>query len=416
MYIALTRSTQTLTVLHTSPLPEVLTNRENTPQEPSAETDSGADPGDVPEIGADIRVRVVGPGPGGRYKVKAISPQTGRPLVLTVRHGSTPPRPGEELDCWVFANETGQSVLTADGRGRMHVSPKMTHRYMAALGVLDDLVTGDDDVLDDARARLSDLQGMANRILRRDQADWVDVYRVLSSPDRQRLGVLRDLASRANRALKDGTLDTGRLRTELAESGWAVALADAQQTLRARLTDTKAPDHSTEPDAHRPGHSEQKEAESVTTVEDAPAVPAVTTKDEFLAALETLAASDRTCRKHEAVRHALKSELLWVDLQPTDSDTVDVLCTVGGVPFLYEVLGAGRSAYAELRSGATRLLEINHTLSTPAARLHLVLCEPPAEAWAAETVREAFGIHVLWRTREGWGGDDPDTALGTPQE
>lgn len=416
LYIALTRSTQTLTVLHTSPLPEVLTNRENTPQEPSAETNADANPGHVPEIGADIRVRVVGPGPGGRYKVKAIRPHTGRPLVLTVRHGSTPPRRGEELDCWVFANETGQSVLTADGRGRMPVSPRMAQRYMDALGVLDALVTGDDGVLDDARARLSDLHGMANRILRRDQADWVDVYRVLRSPDRQRLGVLRDLASRTNRALKDGTLDTGRLGTELAESGWSAALADAQQTLRARLADTKIPDHSTEPDAHQPGHSEQKEAEPVTTVDNAPAVPAVTTKDDFLAGLETLAASDRTCKKHEAVRHALKSELLWVDLQPTDSDIVDVLCTVGGVPFLYEVLGAGRSAYAELRSGATRLLEINHTLSTPAARLHLVLCEPPAEAWAAETVREAFGIHVLWRTRDGWGGDDPDTALSTQQE
>lgn len=153
----------------------------------------------------------------------------------------------------------------------------------------------------------------------------------------------------------------------------------------------------------------------MTTVEEAPAVPAVTTKDDFLAALETLAASDRTCKKHEAVRHALKSELLWADLQPTDSETVDVLCTVGDGLFVYEVLGAGRSAYAELRSGATRLLEINHTLSTPADRLHMVLCEPPAEAWAAETVREAFGIHVLWRTRDGWGGDDPYTALGSHQ-
>ncbi|WLQ68637.1 HelD family protein [Streptomyces glycanivorans] len=415
LYIALTRSTQSLTVLHTSPLPEVLTNRENAPQEPSAGTGSGTDPGDVPEIGADIRVRVIGPGPGGRYKVKAISPRTDRPLVLTVRHGTTPPRPGEELDCWVFANESGQSVLTADERGRMPVSPKMAQRYTAALGVLDDLVAGDDDVLGDARARLSDLQSMANRILRRDQADWVDVYRVLNSPDRQRLGILRDLATRTNRALKDGTLDSGRLRTELADSDWAVALADAQQTLRARLTGATTPDHSSEPDAHQPDPSEQKEAEPVTTVEEAPAVPAVTTKDDFLAALETLAASDRTCKKHEAVRHALKSELLWADLQPTDSETVDVLCTVGDGLFVYEVLGAGRSAYAELRSGATRLLEVNHTLSTPADRLHMVLCEPPAEAWAAETVREAFGIHVLWRTRDGWGGDDPYTALGSHQ-
>ncbi|MFH9614033.1 HelD family protein [Streptomyces pratensis] len=440
LYIALTRSTQSLTVLHTSPLPDVLTNRDTAPRVPSAgtgaagvdaddvpgagavaDTDdvpgtrSAVDADDVPGIGADIRVRVIGPGPGGRYKVQALSPETDRPLALTVRHGSTPPRPGDELDCWVFANETGQSVLTADRRGRLPISPKMGQRYTAALGVLDDLVAGDEGATADARTRLSELQGMANRILRRDSADWVEVYRVLGSPDRQRLGTLRDLASRTNRALKDGTPETGRLQDELAESGWALALAGAQQRLRTRLADAAALDNATEPAAHQPERSEQKETELVTTVEEAPAVPAVTTKEGFLRALETSATADRICKKHEAVRHALKSELLWADLQPTDSVTVDVICTVGESLFVYEVLGVGRSAYADLRSGATRLLEINHTLRTPADRLYLVLCEPPAEDWAADTVREAFGVHVLWRTAGSWGGEDPDTALGRRQ-
>ncbi|WP_405659723.1 AAA family ATPase [Streptomyces sp. NBC_01166] len=416
LYIALTRSTQSLTVLHTSPLPDVLTETDPGHQDaPSAETGSGTDRGDVPEIGADIRVRVLGPGPGGRYKVQALSPETDRPLALTVRHGSTPPRPGDELDCWVFANETGQSVLTTDSRGRLPISTKMAQRYLAALGVLEDLIAGDEVVVADARARLSELQGIVNRILRRDSPDWVDVYRVLGSPDRQRLGVLRDLASRTNRALKDSTLETARLRSELAESGWAVALAEAQKTLRTRLADAVTLDNTTEPAAHQPEHADQKEAELVTTVEEAPAVPAVTSKEGFLRALEASAAVDRTCKKHEAVRHALKSELLWADLQPNDSEAVDVLCTVGDGLYVYEVLGVGHSAYEDLRSGATRLLEINHTLHTPADRLHLVLCEPPAEDWAAETVREVFGVHVLWRTRGGWGGDDSDAAFGRPQ-
>ncbi|MEU1212489.1 AAA family ATPase [Streptomyces sp. NPDC005790] len=428
LYIALTRSTQSLTVLHTSPLPEVLTHTDTGPAVPALEipapgvlsaeagTDSGTDdPGDVPEIGADVRVRVIGPGPGGRYKVRALSLQTDRPLALTVRHGSTPPRPGDELDCWVFANETGQSVLTADSRGRLPVSPKMAQRYTAALSVLDDLVADGEGFMEDARARLSELQGMANRILRRDSADWVDVYRVLGSPDRQSLGLLRDLAARTNRALKDSSLDTGRLRAELAESGWAVALAEAQRTLRTRLADAGAPDDVTEPGAHQPERTEQKEIEPVPTVEEAPAVPAVTTKEGLLRVLETAAAADRTCKKHEAVRHALKSELLWADLQPADSAAVDVQCTVGGDLFVYEVLGAGRAAYEDLRSGATRLLEINHTLQTPADRLHLVLCEPPAEEWAADAVREVFDVHVLWRTPGSWGGDDPDTALDRRQ-
>ncbi|MFJ9055322.1 HelD family protein [Streptomyces sp. NPDC102409] len=417
LYIALTRSTQSLTVLHTSPLPEVLTHPDAVPHVPAEETAPGTDLGDVLEIGAGIRVRVIGPGPGGRYKVKALSPATDRPLALTVRHGSTPPRPGDELDCWVFANETGQSVLTADTRGRLPISPRMAQRYTTAVDVLDDLATGGEGASEDARARLSDLQGMANRILRRDQADWVDVYRVLGSPDRQRLGILRDLAARTNRALKDSTLDTGRLRAELVESGWAAALTEAQQTLRARLADAEALDDPTapEPTALRPDHPEQKEAEPVTTVEEAPVVQAVTTKDDFLLALAASAAADRTCKKHEAVRHALKSELLWADLQPTDSEAADVVCAVDDGLFLYEVLGAGRSAYEELRAGATRLLEINHTLHTKADRLYLVLCAAPAEEWAASTVREVFGVHVLWRTPGNWGGDDPDTALGRPQ-
>ncbi|MGY3680554.1 AAA family ATPase [Streptomyces sp. TE33382] len=413
LYIALTRSTQSLTVLHTSPLPEILTHTDGTGEPSSAGPESGAAPGDVPEIGTDIRVRVLGPGPGGRYKVKALSTDAARPLVLTVRHGSAPPRPGDELDCWVFANETNQSVLTADQRGRLPISPRMAERYVAALTVLGELLTPGADIPPDARGRLSELQGMANRVLRRDQADWVDVRRVLGAPDRHRLGVLRDLAAGANRALKDGTPDIGRLRDELADSGWAPALHAAQQTLRTRLATPPSPSPEPAP-APAPAipaqQPEPKETIPVTTAAEAPASPPATTRAGFLRALETAAATDRTCKKHEALRHALKSALLWSDIQPSDSEIVDVSCVTEQGLSLYEVLGAGRSTYQDLRSGATRLLEINHTLPTPATTLYLVLCEQPAEDWSADTVRDIFGVRVLWRTPEGWGGQEAETA------
>ncbi|MFI0220642.1 HelD family protein [Streptomyces lydicus] len=415
LYIALTRSTQSLTVLHASALPEILTNTDSTLAPPPTETGADTARHDVPEIGTDIRVRVLGPGPGGRFKVKALNAEADRPLVLTVRHGSALPRPGEELDCWVFANETNQSVLTADQRGRKPISTRMAQRYVAALGVLDEMVTDDRDVPQDARNRLSDLQGMANRILRRDQADWVDVRRVLGCPDRHRLGVLRDLATGASRALKDDTLDVHRLRDELTNSGWAQVLNEAAATLRARLANEAGTDSESTP-AATPHQPNQKKAEPVTTVEDVPTAPAVTTKEAFLRALETVAAADRTCRKHEAVRHALKSALLWADLQPTDSTIVDVSCVTDGGLFVYEVLGAGCSSYADLRSGATRLLEINHTLPTAADSLFLVLSEPPAEDWSTDTLREVFSVHVLWRTPDSWGGDDTESALGLRQK
>ncbi|MFJ8991607.1 ATP-binding domain-containing protein [Streptomyces sp. NPDC102279] len=413
LYVALTRSTQSLTVLHTSPLPESLTNTDGTIDQAPIEAEPRMAGGDVPEIGADIRVRVIGLGPGGRYQVKALSPVVGSPLVLTVRHGSAPPRPGDELDCWVFAHETSHCVLTTDQRGRQPISFRMAQRYVAALGVLDELISGDGTVPEDARERLSELKGMANRVLRRDQADWVDVRRVLGSPDRHRLGVLRDLATGANRVLKDSTLNVSRLQAELTESTWAQALTEAQETLRTRLAAQAEPDSESAPATPAP-QPEQKETAPVTTADKAPAAPASTTEKGFLDALETSAAADRTCKKHEAVRHALKSALLWSDIQPTDSEIVDVSCVTDRGVLLYEVLGAGRCTYQDLRSGATRLLEINHTLTTPATGLYLVLCEPPAEDWSADTVRDVFNVHVLWRSPGGWGGQETETALGSP--
>ncbi|MFD8262861.1 HelD family protein [Streptomyces griseoluteus] len=423
LYIALTRSTQTLTVLHTAPLPEALTNTAPSPAPAGIPSSSPAEgrPNDeaaVPEVGTDVRVKVVGPGPGGRYKVTALAPALDRPMMLTVRHGSAPPHTGDELDCWVFANETTQTVLTTDQRGRMPISPTMAPRYIAALGVLDELVSVTNGEPQDARARLSELKGMANRILRRDQADWVDVRRVLGSPDRQRLSLLRDLAAGTHRALKDGTLDIAALRDRLTGSGWADALLEARDTLRARTdhaTPTapeKAP--STAPAPER--QPEQKETEPVPTSGTAATTPATTSEtveqSTLLQALEAWATADRTCKKHEAVRHALKAALLWADLEPVDSPVVDVGCDTDQGLHLYEVLGAGRSAYQDLREGATRLLEIKHTLHAQATGLYLVLCEPPAEDWAAEAARDIFTVHVIWRTPDGWGGEVVGTALG----
>ncbi|MGW9381554.1 ATP-binding domain-containing protein [Streptomyces albidoflavus] len=415
LYVALTRSTQSLTVLHTAALPAALTGSGSAEDTVApAAGPQGGEAERLPRIGTDVRVEVVGRAPGGRYKVKPLSPALDRPLVLNVRHGSVPPRRGETLDCWVFANETAQTVLTADQRGRSPVSERMAGRYLAALAVLGELAGGDGAVaVSEARGRLSELQGMANRILRRDQADWVDVLHLFGDPDRERLGVLRDLAATANRALKEGTFDSGRLAEALDASGWAGPLAEARRQLQERFgTETKP--NGDDAAALAPTPPDQKEETQMTTADTTAATPAATTKDGFLRALEAAAEADRGCRKHEAVRHALKSSLLWADLQPADSAVVDVSCVTQHGLFLYEALGAGRSTYADLRSGATRLLEINHTLPAPADGLYLALSEPPAEDWSVDTIREVFRVNVIWRSPNGWGGENAETAFGHP--
>ncbi|WP_406132967.1 HelD family protein [Streptomyces zaomyceticus] len=418
LYVALTRSTQSLTVLHTAPLPAALTASADDTGPAAADDTRPAAPDDrptgategLPRIGGDVRVEVLGHVSGGRYKVRPLAPVIDRPLVLTVRQGSVPPRRGDELDCWVFANDTSQTVLTADQRGRSPVSERMAGRYLAALDVLGEL-TGDGDV-PEARGRLSELQGMANRVLRRDQADWVDVLHLFGDPDRERLGVLRDLAATTNRALKEGTFDAGRLAEGLDASGWAGPLAAARRELQERFGTAPEP-HPDGAVPVTPTQPDQKEVTQMTTADTTAAPSAATTKDGFLRALEAAAGADRTCKKHEAVRHALKAALFWADLQPSDTAVVDVSCVTPHGLFLYEALGAGHSTYADLRSGATRLLEINSTLPAPADGLYLVLSEPPAEDWSVDTIRDVFRVHVIWHSPAGWSGEKADVVLGT---
>ncbi|MFE5393416.1 HelD family protein [Streptomyces sp. NPDC056568] len=456
LYIALTRSTQSLTVLHTAPLPEALTNTgtadpvEHLPTDTGTgtgtETGTGTGTGEVvggtagpvapsagnaPGIGTDIEVRVVGHTTGGNYKVEAVSPVTDRPLLLAVRHGSTPPATGTKLNAWVLRHTSNVTFVTTDERGRRPISPTMAERYVHALTVVRDLADG--TVPEDARARLSELKGMANRCLRLDQHDWLDVWRVLGSPDRDRLALLRDLAANTNRALASHTPDLDRFRAELRRSGWGEALAEARRTLEQRLAATTAGPgrqveeaQDTEPAAEPtpgptpPQQLEQTELEEnrlmpSTTADTAAPTPEPMTDPgtDLLRFLENAAAADRVCKTHEAVRFELLAVLFRADRQPkADSPVVDGSCTTEHGHFLYEVLGAGMSTYADLRSGAARLQEINHTLPTSADRLYLVLSQPPAEDWSAAVVHDVFGVHVLWRTPQGWGGLDTATALG----
>ncbi|MFC4609204.1 HelD family protein [Streptomyces maoxianensis] len=433
LYVALTRSTQSLTVLHTSPLPKALiSGSDDAADAPSVPEVAGESPGtgsggtsgagDL-AVGDSVRVRVLGPGPGSHWRVQALIPDTERTLLLVLRHGSPAPAAGSELDGWVFRNEARVSLVSTSDFGRKPISAGMAARYGAALDVLGDMAGGD-TVPADATARLSELKGMANRCLRRDQADWLSVWRLLGSPDAVRLGVLRDLAQRTRDAVssEDPVLRT-TLLTDFARSGWADPLSEARENLRRRPGTAPEPELDSRPEhGNRPEHGsspneepqEEHELNHTDTLQDdeVAAGPRPIASQALQHELAVAAESDRKCNTHEAVRYELKAALLRAGLRPSDSSVVDVSRVGQDGHFLYEVLGSGCSTYADLRAGAARLLEVNHTLPRSADRLYLVLSESPAEEWAADTVRGVFGVHVLWRTLDGWDGDEKETGLG----
>jgi DNA helicase IV len=415
LYIALTRSTQSLTIMHSAPLPPVLTGAEGSRRsESEPHHDPETEGHDIPRIGTDLRVRVVSIN-GGMYRADPVDVTTDRPLFVAVRSGAVPPAVGTERDTWVLRHSSNATFVTTDDFGRRPISPTMLERYLDAVGVVDELAAG--DVPGNARSRLSELRGMATRCLKLDQHDWLDVWRVLGSPDKPALNRLLNLTVSTNNALKATIFTPEAFRLELDRSSWSDRLATARETLRRRLapraegTDLDPQSHTDalEPDEphEQPRQNTPKESGTMITTPRT-ADPAAA----LLQHLEAAVSADRTCKTHEAVRFELMAALLRADRQPEHSAVVDVSCVTDTGLHLYEVLGAGRTSHADLRAGAARLLEVDHALPSKAAYLYLVLSEPPAEAWSPESIRDVFTVEVIWRTPNGWEGGEAASSLG----
>ncbi|MFL1902102.1 ATP-binding domain-containing protein [Streptomyces tauricus] len=447
LYVALTRSTQTLTVLHTTPLPRELdagpgeaptatgtaiptaaAGTATAPTEPAGtEAPVVVEPSVVEElpIGTTVKVRVLGPGPGANWKVEALVPKSGRTLLLVSRHGEPTPRAGARLDTWVTRNEGPLSLVAAGDFGRRPITARIAPRYEAALGVLHVIARGDGTMPAEAAALLSELKGMANRCLRRDRVDWLSVWHLLDSADRDRLSALADLAQRTRQAVTSRTPDLHMtLVADPSFAYWNGPLVQARDELHRRFATEPASQPETAPEL-APGPEtapeprtthEQKEPHSMDAVtlpdDGVSRPPGQTVPSEVLARELTLTAeADRDCNTHEAVRYELKAALLRAGLRPSDSPVADVIAEGPNGLVRYEVLGAGRSAYADLRAGAVRLMEIDHIGDRAADRRYLVLSEPPTEDWAPHMVREVFGVDTVWRTEAGWEGQNARPAL-----
>ncbi|MET8854813.1 ATP-binding domain-containing protein [Streptomyces sp. NPDC004579] len=545
LYVALSRSTQTLTVLHTTPLPPELGRPDDdgngevssayaylaptatqspNGQSPNGTMSSGSDPhastGDDLPVGTPVEMRVLGPGPGSHLKVKVLAPATERTVLLVPRHGEPTPATGSRLDGWVTRNEGQLSLVSAGDFGRRPISSRMVPRYEAALGVLRDIAHGDGTPSPETTALLSELKGMAARCLRRDRVDWLSVWRLLGSADRDRLSELADLAQHTRQAIGS---DAPGLRAALTDDPafrhWTDTLDRARDELRHRLhtgpetgtptetvlstetetapepenqpeiehetanetgaptemptgteaetdadadaesesgTDSKAgtepdsksepdrdtdpepdpdtdpepdpdPDTDTDTDTAPPGTItpplteprrtlEPKDTDPMNTaalleIELAPSEGGTAWSEALARRLDVEAQADRDCNTHEAVRYELKAALLRAGLRPSDSRVSDATLEGPDGFVRYEVLGADRSGYPQLRAGAARLIELDRVETRTADTRYLILSEPPTEDWAPDAIREAFGVHVVWRTASGWHGQDARTAL-----
>ena len=99
-------------------------------------------------------------------------------------------------------------------------------------------------------------------------------------------------------------------------------------------------------------------------IEPAPSEGGTAWSEALARRLDVEAQADRDCNTHEAVRYELKAALLRAGLRPSDSRVSDATLEGPDGFVRYEVLGADRSGYSQLRAGAARLIELDRVETT----------------------------------------------------
>ena len=343
--------------------------------------------------GTAVRIEVLGP-PGDDGTVPVAVTGLGADPIrghLVVR-GAKPPMRSQQLEGWVMGSDRGGLLVTVDPFGRLPISDRMRPRYQGAVSEVQRLVAGALPSAGSLEA-LSELKGMLNRVVRRDQRDWLSVSEALGHPDvaqlRRWVGAIVSLRS----ALAAGeSLDLEPLQSDLR---FQAVMRQAEEALWGR--------HDAAPSKSRP-----VSAPRVFGPHDPP------TELVYPRSAETQAMLDRANQAHEDTRLALAAELTRSGFEPGQDELIDLYCELPSGFAIYEVKSITEANWrGQVRRGASQLKEYRFLRGlTGSASLYLVLSNRLPEEWVLDLLVAEYDIGVLWRAGDRFVGPAARSALG----
>ena len=105
------------------------------------------------------------------------------------------------------------------------------------------------------------------------------------------------------------------------------------------------------------------------------------------------------------LRHSLMANLYKAGHLPTEPEGGDVLCASAEGSVWYRILPETDTGYGRLREAAMEAFERRWSRGMDADRVCLVLPVAPKEEWAAEALSGALGVEVVWMEQGAWRGE-----------
>jgi hypothetical protein len=346
-----------------------------------------------PALGTELMATVTEEAGPGRWRAETDALPEDWVAIVRMRGGSAPS--AEPKAYWVFDvdEKRRRAYLSDSDFGRLPISDRMRPRYASALADVLRLLSEEESVpRTQLASSVSEVKGMINRCLRKDQWDWFSAYEVLGKPDRGWMRWTVDTLDRLRRALRDAdetavAAACSKLREIGATERFRVSL-EAVLASTPKLPDVRTP---------------SRQREDLAAVRESPERAAGRSASEA-----TRRKLGRANADHHEVLTTLTSYLTSHGHEIEEGKHVDAFCHLRTGPAIFEVKSVSPdNELSQCRKALSQLYEYRFRHGLEEASLWLVLSkEPEAEPWLVEYLREDRGVRLLWLDGEVLTGPD----------
>jgi len=356
--------------------------------------------GEIPGIGDYIEACVVQRLDTNKWQVNSAILPSGWLARLHSRSANLY-APGDTDLFWIFMVDFKQKLLLVSDSdfGRLPISDRMRPRYLRALKsarkvfAVNSLLDLEGISPDD----FSELKGMFNRCIRKDQWDWFSVYESLGRPS---FSVLRDGADWAGnlaRAMRRGEkYEASKYIDLMADSGIPKLVELAHDRLIESI----------------PHLENAQRFEPITLRTEGETIQEKDGEDLYFVSQVARKKIERANIEHQRTLEKLSQFLESKGFLVEYNQLIDAFCRLKTGPAIFEIKSISPSnERSQCRHALSQLYEYRYLHSLPEASLWLVLSEPLQSGWIADYLRDDRGLKVVWYRDEQLEGPDKEYLL-----
>jgi hypothetical protein len=295
---------------------------------------------------------------------------------------------GDRVDCWVYDEALDKRAIRVSDSdfGKLPVSDRMRPRYLRSINiVLDAISKGAQDVDPEA---VSELKGIFNRCLKKDQWDWFTLFELLGKPTRPQLRLAVRGCNTARKLLKKG------LKIAPGTLDFLKPLVPAIAHLKESLiAEAKSLSNATVFKGAHTGVDDEDVSGGLDPMDDG--------KPGYVVSIAARNKIERANKEHRATVKKLRKTLEELGYTPQYNKLIDIFCRLKTGPAIFEIKSANRSnEKAQIRRAISQLYEYRYLHNLETSTLWIVLSQPITEVWLEGYIINDRNIRLLWVEKE----------------